>query len=61
MLSALITIGSTVAGGVAMRLEPQGLLNLFIEENFLSSIIGTVIAILINKVYFGKRAHMFVN
>lgn len=61
VLSALITIGSTVAGGVAMRLEPQDLLNLFIEENFLSSIIGTVIAILINKVYFGKRAHMFVN
>ena len=61
VLSALITIGSTVAGGVAMGLETQDLLNLFIEADFLGSIIGTVIAILINKVYFGKRAHMFVN
>ena len=50
IISWMVTSGS-LTDLVAMLLDPS----------LLSAIVGTIIAVAINKVYFNKRKHLFVN
>lgn len=61
ILSLLVVLVDVVCVCKGLELDLQASISYMLEMDVLSSIISTVIMILINKVYFGKRKHLFVN
>ncbi len=61
IVSIILNIGYTLGSALAMNLGVQDMLLTVLTPDTIGTIGGTIIAICINSVYFGKRAHLFVN